>query len=96
MTTIQLNIPSELAEKLEPYRDHLEELLELGLQKFLEHEQQERQTRRDQLLQAIASSNKVKLPQSYPDSPPYRRHTPIDIAGKAVSEIVIEQRGPLL
>ena len=41
MHTIQLDIPDELAERLEPYSDHLLALLELGLQAWMAHEQQE-------------------------------------------------------
>ena len=96
MTTIQLNIPNELAERLDPYRDQLADLLELGLQKWLERERQQRLSQRDQLLQTLASSGKVKLPHAYPVEKPYSRQTPITIKGKPVSEILIEQRGPLL
>jgi len=32
MSTLQLEIPDELAEKLRPYHDQLPKLLELGLQ----------------------------------------------------------------
>lgn len=96
MTTIQLNIPNELAKRLDPYRDQLVDLLELGLQKWLEREQQKRLSQRDQLLQTLASSGKVKLPHAYLAEEPYSRQTPITATGKPVSEILIEQRGPLL
>ena len=66
MYTIQLELRDELAEKLAPYHDRLIELLELGLQEWLEREQQE-----------------------------HIRHTPVPITGKPVSELLIEQRGPL-
>ena len=43
MHTIQLELEGELAEKLDPYRDKLSELLELGLGALQERERQERE-----------------------------------------------------
>jgi hypothetical protein len=95
MSVIQLEIPNELAEKLKPYRNRLVELLELGLQKWLEREQQEYQTRQENLLQVLASSGKITLPKPYTSKKPYVSHTPVPITGKPASELIIEQRGPL-
>ena len=95
MTTIQLEIPDKLAEKLKPYQDRLIELLELGLQKWQEHEQQASQTEKEKVLQILAASGKVSLPQPYAGDKPYVRRTPVSISGKPASEIIIDQRGPL-
>lgn len=95
MYTIQLEIPDELAEKLGPYRDRLPELLELGLQEWLELERQESLALREDLLLALAASGKVTPPKPYTDERPYERRTPVPITGKPVSEIMIEQRGRL-
>lgn len=75
MFTLQLEIPDELAEKLSPYHDQLPELLELGLQVWLERERQERLARGERLLEILATSDKVRLPEPYTDERPYRRHT---------------------
>lgn len=95
MVTIQLEIPDELAKKLTPYRNQLLELLELGLQERLERERQEQRGQREGLLQVLAASGKVKMPKPYTGTRRYVRHTPVPITGKPVSEIIIEQRGPL-
>lgn len=90
MCIIHLEIQDELAEKLAPYRDRLADLLELGLQAWLE-----RQTGQEHLFQVLAASGKVKAPRPYTDEKPYIRHTPVPIVGEPASEMVIEQRGPL-
>ena len=94
MPTIQLNIPDELAERLAPYSDHLLMFLELGLQVWMTHEQQERATVQEGILRILATSGKVTVPQPDPGPEPYVHHTPIPITGKPVSELVIEHRGP--
>jgi len=95
MYTMQLELQDELAEKLAPYHDQLPELLELGLQQWLERQRQERLVLREDLLKVLAASDKVTLPRPFAGEKPYERSTPVPITGKPVSEIVIEQRGPL-
>jgi hypothetical protein len=94
MHTIQLDIPDELAERLAPYSDRLSALLELGLQAWMAHEQQEHGALQEDILRILTTSGKVAIPQPYPRPEPYVRHTPILITGKPVSELVIEHRGP--
>jgi hypothetical protein len=65
MSVIKLEIPDKLAEKLVPYRDQLVELLELGLQKWQEREQQEHQSEQERIYQILAASGKVTLPKPY-------------------------------
>ena len=94
MHTIQLDIPDELAKRLAPYSDRLLALLELGLQAWMAHEQQEHGALREGILKDLATSGKVSIPQPYPGPKPYVRHTPILITGEPVSALVIEHRGP--
>ena len=95
MYTIQLELRDELAEKLAPYHDRLMELLELGLQEWLEREQREHMVPRERLLRVLAASDKMKMPRPYTGEKPYVRHTPVPITGRPVSELLIKQRGPL-
>jgi hypothetical protein len=95
MVTIQLEIPDELAKKLTPYHNQLLELLELGLQERQVREQQAQQGQQERLLQVLAASGRVEMPKPYTGKKRYVRHTPVPITGKPVSEIIIEQRGPL-
>ena len=96
MSIIQIEIPDKLAKKLRPYQDRLVELLELGLQKWQEREQNEYQTQeKEHPSQILAASGRVTLPKPYTGKKPYVRRTPVPITGKPVSEILIEQRGPL-
>ena len=96
MSIIRIEIPDKLAKKLRPYQDRLVELLELGLQKWQEREQDEHQIQQQEALsQILAVSGKVTLPKPYTGEKPYVRHTPVPITGKPISEILIEQRGPL-
>ncbi len=95
MRTIQLELQDPLAEKLVSYQDRLVELLELGLQTWQEREGPAQPTDRERLLWVLTASGKVKIPQPYPGGRPYIRHTPVPITGRPVSELLIEQRGPL-
>ena len=92
MSTIQLDISDELAKKLAPYRDQLVELIELGLQTWLERKPQEPLAQQESLRQILAASGQVELPQPYTGQEPYVRRTPVPITGKPVSEVIIEQR----
>jgi len=94
MHTIQLDVPDELAERLAPHSDHLAALLELGLQAWMAHEQQEHGAVQEDMLRILGTSGSVTIPQPHPGLEPYVRHTPIPITGKPVSELVIAQRGP--
>lgn len=95
MYTIEVQIPDKLGEKLAPYRDHLPELLELGLHTWLEREQRKRNAGQADILEILAASDKVSLPEPYTNETPYERRTPVPITGKPASRIVIEQRGDL-
>lgn len=87
-----LELPDELVAKLTPYREHLLDLLRLGLA-----EQERMQTARhvqklDQVLQAMADEGKLIRPKSVRATRLLRRRSLARVTGKPVSEIVIEQR----
>lgn len=95
MSTIQLEISDELAEQLAPHQERLVDLLRLGLQQWQENEQQKRQSEQAQILQLLAESGQVIIPKPIVDATTYILQTLVPLAGKAISEIVIEQRGQL-
>ncbi len=92
MQQMTLEIPDELAAKLTPYREHLLDLLRLGLA-----EQERMLTARhavklDQVLQAMADEGKLIRPKSVRSNRLPSRRALARVKGKPVSEIVIEQR----
>lgn len=95
MHTIHLELKDEQVKKLAPYRDKLPELLELGLEVWLDREQRTGQSSRELLLQVLAASNQVEIPKPYRDEEPYHRHTPVPIKGQSASKLIVEQRGTL-
>ena len=92
MYTVQLELDDELAEELAPYRDRLPDLLRLGLRMWQEREGQQQASGHEHVLQVLAMSGQVTMPKPYGGEKAYVRHTPVPVAGKPVSEIVIEQR----
>jgi hypothetical protein len=95
MTMIQVNVPDELAQRLMKYRARWVEVLEAGL-RAIEPAQPgaERETEMMQaVLQKLAREGKLILP--HPTLQPYQRHALLELSGKPLSEIVIEQRGEL-
>lgn len=95
MQTIQVKLRDKQAQKLAPYQDRLAELLDLGLEAWLERKTQQAHPEQEQQLQALAASGIVTLPQPYANDQPYRRRTPVPINGQPVSELVVEERGAL-
>ena len=91
MTTIELRLEDAQAKKLAPYHDKLPELLELGLQAWLEQEGRD-ETSQAHLLQLLVASGKVSMPTPHTGEQPHTRQTPVPIDGKPVSEILVEQR----
>ena len=92
MSTIQVEISDTLAQKLGPYHNKLPQLLELGLQMWTKHEQEEAKNNKEYLHQLLASSGKVRVPKPYPVGESFSRQTPVPIMGESVSQLVIEQR----
>lgn len=95
MPKIQLELQDKQAQKLAPYQDRLAELLDLGLEVWLERKKQQTHPAREQQIEVLAASGIVTIPRSYTNDEPYRRRTPVPINGKPVSELVIKDRGAL-
>ncbi len=92
MRTVQLDLPDELVQELAPYREHLPELLALGLHEWKRRQLPVPAADQERIRQFLRTVENVTLPQPYQDETPYVRHTPVPSLGKPASEIVIEQR----
>ncbi len=92
MSTITIEVPRELAERLSPYREKLPQILELGLA-HLESVSPRSDDIRERTLRVLKATGLVRMPN--PSPLPRRRHTPINVPGKPLSELIIEQRGKL-
>ncbi len=92
MQQVMLEIPDELVAELTPYREHLLDLLRLGLAEQRRMQAVQPSATLDQLLQQMADEGKLIRPK--PTQPRQQQTRPdlIHSAGKPVSEIVIEQR----
>lgn len=93
MRIIHLELEDELVKKLSPHQNKLPELLELGLQVWQERERQKQSMLRSDLVRTLEQSGKIQAPRPYTQEDLYLCHSPVEIDGKGVSEIVIEQRG---
>lgn len=92
MSSITIEVPRELAIRLQPYREKLPQILELGLTR-LESESRPSANLRERTLRALMSTGLVHMPR--PAQSPRRRQKPLKIPGKPLSELIIEQRGRL-
>jgi hypothetical protein len=97
MSTITIEIPRELAERLSPYREKLPQILELGLANLETASPRSDDLRARTLrvlmatglIQPLNLSRYIQRPRNRP------RRTPLKVPGKPLSEIIIEQRGRL-
>ncbi len=89
MSTITIEISEKLAERLDAHHDRLPQILELGLSQ-IEVEKKPAADLRERTLQVLRSTGLVRLPQ--PGKSTRRRRTPLNIPGKPLSEMIIEQR----
>jgi len=91
METIQIQVPTDLAERLQDHRDELPQILEWGLY----HVQQER-VQQDQLVavlrQAGAAGPDLETIAQYLAEPQTRHWMPIPTDGKPASELIIGER----
>lgn len=94
MRVLEIEVSEDLAKDLRRHADDLPMLLELGLQEWLRRRQGDQEPSREQILRALAASDQVKLPEPYEAERPYVRQTPVQVKGRPVSEVVLEQRGP--
>ncbi|MBM3128826.1 MAG: hypothetical protein FJ009_09415 [Chloroflexi bacterium] len=92
MREITIEIPDQLAERLSPYREQLPQILELGLA-GLETASPHPDDWRERTIRVLMETGLVRTPET--SLRPRRRHTPIKMAGKPLSELIIEQRGRL-
>jgi hypothetical protein len=99
METIQIQVSSELARRLRPYQSELPRILEWGL-RHVEKETEAKSpppTRAD-LLAALRSTGILVeldpvIAARYRSGSDRQRRTPIQVKGKPLSEIIIEERG---
>jgi hypothetical protein len=100
MQTITLEIPDELAERLKSHRDKIALILQIGLREVEVSKPLKVETPRERGLrvlreQGIASPLDESIVNKRVKYPKRTRQTPPKLAGKPLSEIIIEQRGPL-
>jgi hypothetical protein len=97
--TIQIQVPSELAQRLHPYRGELLRILEWGLrhvERETEAEYPRPLTRADVLAALRSTGILVELDPAiaarYQASPDQQGRTPVRVEGKPISEMIIEER----
>ena len=101
MEIIQVQVPSELAQRLRPYQDELPRILEWGLR----HVERERETetgppappsREDVLAVLRLTGLLVELDPAiaarYREGSEQQHRTPVRVKGKPLSEMIIEAR----
>ena len=106
METIQVQVPSELAQRLRQHYDALPQILEWGL-RHLEQESEpgaltraagpDGTPRREDVLAALRSTGLLvdldpAIATEYRADADQRRYTPIRVAGKPLSEMIIAER----
>ena len=92
MSTNQLKIPDDMQEELLPYRNHLRQLLKLGLQEWKRRTESYPAAEQNRLLDVLRSADEIVMPMSTQSGKPRSRWTPVPIQGRSVSEILIEMR----
>ena len=87
---IEVEVPEDVARRLEAQRERLSEVLQLGLE-VLERQEEARPLTREEVLEALKELPFVRVSDEYA---PERLTRPplIKAKGKPVSEIVIEDR----
>lgn len=90
MVQIEVEVPEDLARRLEARRERLPEVLELGLE-VLERQEEARPLTREEVLEMLRRSPLMHVSEEYApeqvSEPPAMR-----LKGKPLSEIVIEDR----
>jgi|SRR5688572_33428093 len=99
METIEIEVPTELIQRLRPYQDNLVHLLELGLRYLEEKDAVEAELEAEQqkrLMAALCKAGAVGPDLStiadYLAQRDNQTWKPIQASGKPASEIIIEQR----
>jgi hypothetical protein len=103
METIEIELPTELVQRLRPYQDNLAHLLELGLRYLEEKDAVETESEADRQRRLMAALRKAGAigpdPSTIADylaQPKNRNRQPIKASGRPASEIIIEQRRGLI
>jgi len=92
MYQIMLEIPDELVGELQPRRNHLLELLRLGLAEWRKERTADSAHAIKALFQQMADEGILTQPQPYPANAKPPELPLLEIPGQPLSEIVIEQR----
>jgi len=92
MPQVTLDIPDDLVTQLTPFREHLLDLLRLGLAEQQRIQAGEHPAKLDQVLQQMADEGKLLRPKPALSRRSRVRRSLVQVTGKPVSEIVIEQR----
>ncbi len=95
MITIPLELSNDLAQRVMPFQDRLEEIIELGLREMeLSRERKTNYPRdKQQVLDALASTGIVTLPRPGARRKADARRTPILAGGPPASQMIIAERG---
>jgi hypothetical protein len=91
MITIPVQLSDELARRVIPLQHRLPEIIELGLRQ-IEADNTSDVGARQQVLDALASTGIVTLPQAPAGQRARARHTPIVAGGRPASELIIAER----
>ena len=87
---IEVEVPEDVARRLEAQRERLSEVLQLGLE-VLERQEEEHPLTREEVLEMLRRSPLMHVSEEYaPETLP--QPPLIKVKGKPVSEIVIEDR----
>jgi len=100
METIEIQVPSELGQRLRPYQHDLARLLELGLRYLEENKPTQPEIEPDdeqkQLMNALRQAGTIgpdiSTTARYLAQPDNQNWRPIPAGGKPASQIIIEQR----
>ncbi len=100
MKTIEIQVSTELVQRLRPYQDDLARLLELGLryleEKTITEPERKSYAQPEQIINVLRQAGTIgpDLPTitGYLAQPDNQKWQPIQASGKPASEIIIEQR----
>ena len=96
--TIQIQVPSELARRLSPYQSELPRILEWGLRHVeRETEAESPPSTREDVLAVLRSTGilvelEPAIAARYRAGSDQMRRTPVQVKGKPLSEMIIEER----
>ena len=105
METITVELPPQLAEDVRQHQADLTRILEIGLAQIkaeratppdaTETQHTRAMAERARIMQVLAADPHISVPTLDPEMIRRHNHPPIEVGGKPLSEIIIEDRGPL-